>query len=205
MLRPFRISKTRCVSLAWNATNPTKSTPSLSGVTTVSKTVLPLQRGTQPIQRKVSKCVKRQTFFWIPWILRDYEHQSRSLCISCRANESLSFCADGLWFKIWGTEKSIPFMQVTSCQFFRFPVAAPGHRWLRLRPNWPGWCRLAVGMFGRRGMASWTSWRSAMLATGSLLSLTIYALAHFRTLTSPPKLPSSSFNLSSSGRLGKAG
>lgn len=110
MLRPFRISKTRCVSLAWNATNPTKSTPSLSGVTAVSKTVLPLQRGTQPIQRKVSKCVKRQFYFWIPWILRDYEHQSRSLCISCRANESLSFCADGLWFKIWGTEKSIPFV-----------------------------------------------------------------------------------------------
>ena len=168
MLRPFRISKTRCVSLAWNATNPTKSTPSLSGVTAVSKTVLPLQRGTQPIQRKVSKCVKRQFYFWIPWILRDYEHQSRSLCISCRANESLSFCADGLWFKIWGTEKSIPFVpserfiisishfsggplqcwspwvllknndviDVKNESFQRHPVAAPGHRWHRLRPNW---------------------------------------------------------------------
>ena len=95
-------------------------------------------------------------FCWIPWMLRDYEHQSRSLCISCRANESLSFCADGLWFKIWGPEKSLPFVQLTpkasgSCA--RPPVApavpklAPAGAKITCLP--PG-CAVKVGMFGRR-------------------------------------------------------
>ena len=184
MLRPFRISETRCVSLAWNATNPTKSTPSLSGVTTVSKTVLPLQRGTQPIQRKVSKCVKRQTFFGFHEYLGTTNIKAGAFAFHAVPMNLYLFVQMDCDSKS-GAPKN-PFL---SCKWHHFnfslfrgplqcwsPVAAPGHRWHRLRPIWhmagaktqtfaarP--CRLAVGMFWE---ASWTSWTSAMSATLSL-------------------------------------
>lgn len=203
----------RLAASPWHETQQTPPSQRLPcrGVTTVSKTMLPLQRGTQPIQGKVSKCVKHQTFFWIPWILRDYEHQSRSLCISCRANESLSFCADGLWFKIRGPEKSIPFVPserfIISISRFsggRFNVEVHEFRWRIMMwlceesifPKASGSCARPPGgtgcaqtgtwqvlkqqTFAARQVplsswnvweASWTSWTSAMLATGSLLSL----------------------------------